>query len=630
MDFSVLGPVEVRDGVQDLTLAAAMPRRVLATLLLNAGRIVSHATLSEELWDQEPPRLARKTIQTYLYQLRKMLAGAPSTGERQWLETRPNGYRIVLQPGELDLHVFQQRLSLGRAALADNDHARAARLLRESLALWRGSPLDDVVHGPVLAAEAARLEETRLATLEQRIEVDLRIGRHRELVAELQTLTRQHPLREEFAAQLLLAAYRSGQREEALGCYARLRRNVVDQAGLEPSERLQRLHNAVLASAPGLNMPERSPASRPSVRIRPAEIPSGNVDIVGRSAEMATLERRLGRPGAVVTVSGGPGSGKTALAVHAAQRVKDRFPDGQLFLTLHDPDGRPRDPLDALHSLLRTTAVGELPTSLEESARRFRSWTADRRVLLLLDDAAANDQIAHLLPGGRDCATIVTSRRRLAGLPHSGGVSLDRLSATDALALLATAAGPDRVAADRGAALELVQRCDLLPLAVWTAGQRLAARPALTAAELAGRLAPEQSRLAELSIADLDVRQRFDTALNRLDAGDRQTLALLAGLGDREFDLAELGRVLGLRPDRAESRIEAVLDAHLLCDRDQATGAGFRVPTLVRLSCAARGQAPSAHHRRAEGQPAVRFRTASRLRPRVHCSAGPAGPHIRG
>ncbi|OLZ67846.1 hypothetical protein AV521_23510 [Streptomyces sp. IMTB 2501] len=587
MEFSVLGPAEVRDGIEDLTPAAAMPRRVLATLLLNAGRVVSHATLIEELWDEEPPRLARKTIQTYLYQLRKALASGPSgsPGEgRQWLETRPNGYRLLLQPGELDLHVFQQRVALGRSALADGDHARAAQLLREALGLWRGDALDDVPHGPVLAAEVARLEETRLATLQQRIEADLRLGLHRELVGELQTLTRRHPLREEFSAQLLLAAYRSGLREEALSCYARLRRAVVEHTGLEPSERLQRLHSAVLADAPGLSAPERPAAPRPGSRpIRPAEIPAGIAEIVGRAAETEALERQLARPAALVPLVGAPGTGKTALAVHVAHRVRERFPDGQLFLTLHDAEGRPLEPLAALRSMLRTIAPGEPPDSLEEAARMFRSWTADRRVLVFLDDAASVQQVLQLLPSGQKCATIVTSRRRLGGLPGSGGVRLGRLTAKDALALLGSVAGRERVERERGASAELVTWCEGLPLAVWAAGQRLAARPALGVGELAARMRAERQRLGELQAGDVDVRQRIGAAVRRLGGADERALRALAALGDRGLDLGELGRALDLAPERTEALVERFLDAHLMLDGDTETG--FRIPALVRLAC---------------------------------------------
>ncbi|MEU4926548.1 BTAD domain-containing putative transcriptional regulator [Streptomyces yokosukanensis] len=584
MEFSVLGPVEVRDGIEDLTLAAAKPRRVLATLLLNAGRVVSHATLIEELWDEEPPRLARKTIQTYLYQLRKALASGPCGEARQWLETRPNGYRLLLQPGELDLHAFQQRVALGRSSLADGDHARAAQLLREALGLWRGDALDDVPHGPVLAAEVARLEETRLAALQQRIEADLRLGLHRELVGELQTLTRRHPLREEFSAQLLLAAHRSGLREEALSCYARLRRAVVEHTGLEPSERLQRLHSAVLADAPALNTPERPAAPRPGHRlIRPAEIPAGIAEIVGRTAETEALERQLARSAALVPLVGAPGTGKTALAVHVAHRVRERFPDGQLFLTLHDGEGRPLEPLAAMRSMLRTIAPGEPPASLEEAARMFRSWTADRRVLVFLDDAASVHQVLQLLPSGQKCATIVTSRRRLAGLPGSGGVRLDRLTAREALALLGTVAGHERVERERGAAAELVAWCEGLPLAVWAAGQRLAARPALGVAELAARMRVERQRLGELQAGDVDVRQRIGAAVRRLGGADERALRTLAALGDRRLDPGELGRTLDLSPERTEALVERFLDAHLMLDGD--TEPGVRIPALVRLAC---------------------------------------------
>ncbi|GAA1198896.1 DNA-binding SARP family transcriptional activator [Kitasatospora gansuensis] len=635
MDFAVLGPVEVRDEQEDLTPAAAMPRRVLATLLLQAGRTVSNATLEEELWDDEPPKLARKTIQTYLYQLRKALAAGPTGGRRQLLETRPNGYRILLEPGELDLRLFEQRVGVGRSALAEGDHARAAAVLREALGLWRGGALGDLPHGPVLAAEAARLEDARLGALEQRVEADLRLGRHRELVGELKALTVRHPTREEFAAQLMLAAYRSGLQEDALSTYGRLRRSVVEYTGLEPSERLQRLHRAVLSAAPGLAAPERAVTVRTVGRGRPAEIPAAPPGLVGRESESERIRRGMGRLCSVTCVVGGPGVGKTALVTEVAQRVKERYPDGQLFVTLHGADGAPLGPAEVLSTFLRAAGLEEPPGSAEEparsweeSARLFRSWTADRKVLVVLDDAASVQQVLPLLPSGPDCATLITARQRLAGLSGAVGVQLAALGPADGLRLLESVAGPGRIGAERAVARELVELCDLLPLAVRAAGERLAARPGLGVAELTARLRAERGRLAELGVGDLDVAGRLAEAIRRLAAGEQQALRVLAGLGGRPFGIAEAARVLGVEAGPAGLLVDRLLSAHLLADLGTEGGAaGFRLPDLVRLA----GTAPvcALLSRPGAGGPAeqpsaVRYRDAGRRARRGHCSGRPA------
>ncbi|MGH3417013.1 MAG: AfsR/SARP family transcriptional regulator, partial [Actinocrinis sp.] len=407
----MLGPMEVHDEQVDVTPPAAMPRRVLATLLLHADQVVPIPTLIEELWDDEPPRLARKTVQTYVYQLRKALAGGPTGPVRRLLETRPQGYRILLEPGELDLRLFEQRARIGRSALAAGDAGNAASSLREALSVWRGDALTDLVPGPVLSAEASRLEDSRRGVLEQRVEADLRLGRHRDLIGELKALMIRYPGHEEFCAQLMLAAYRAGRRDESLGAYDRLRRVVVDQSGLEPSERLRRLQHAVLVDSPSLALPDQGGAA--PAREAPAEIPPGPEHVVGRTHDLALIGASVRRrpattaPGLVV-IAGAPGTGKTTAAVFAAHRLREKFPDGQLYASLHADAGVGLgvDPLTVLQGFLRSVSDDEPPAALEPAARRFRSWSADRRVLVVLDDAASAAQVAPLLPNGRGCATL--------------------------------------------------------------------------------------------------------------------------------------------------------------------------------------------------------------------------------
>ncbi len=594
MDFAVLGPIEVHDEQIDVTPAAAMPRRVLATLLLHADQVVTIPTLIEELWDDEPPRLARKTVQTYVYQLRKALAGGPTGVLRQLLETRPQGYRILLEPGELDLRLFEQRARIGRAALASGDLGGAASSLREALSVWRGDALTDVVPGPVLSAQTSRLEDSRRGVLEQRVEADLRLGRHRDLIGELKSLMIRYPGHEEFCAQLMLAAYRSDRRDEALAAYDRLRRLVVEQTGLEPSERLRRLQHAVLVDSPSLGLPEQG-TPQPPLREAPAEIPPGPEHLVGRTHDLALIGAAIRRrPGAtspgLVVVAGAPGTGKTATAVFAAHRLRDKFPDGQLYASLHAESGVAADPLLILRGFLRTVSEEDPPTGLEAAARRFRSWTADRRVLVVLDDAASAAQVGPLLPNGRGCSTLITSRRLLPGLPGAAVLRLGPLDPCDGFRLLALLAGEPRVLRHPEEALELIELCDRSPLAIRVAGERLAARPLLSLPELVDRMRPQEGRLAELRLGGLDVLARLHEAGRRLTRADRRALRQLAGLGSGDFDLAQAMGALAADERTAQQAVNSLLESFLLEDAGVGADAWpwssrhFHMAELTRLA----------------------------------------------
>lgn len=569
VQFAVLGPMEVHDEKVDVTPPAAMPRRVLATLLLHADQVVPIPTLIEELWDDEPPRLARKTVQTYVYQLRKALACGPTGGVRQLLETRPQGYRILLEPDELDLRLFEQRARIGRSALAAGDLGGAACSLRDALSVWRGDALTDLVPGPVLSAQASRLEDARRGVLEQRVEADLRLGLHRELIGELKVLMTRYPGHEEFCAQLMVAAYRSGRRDESLAAYDRLRRVVVEQTGLEPSERLRRLQHAVLVDSPSLDSPE--PGAPGPLREPPAELPPGPERIVGRTHELALIATAVRRrpaaaaPGLVV-VAGGPGTGKTATALFAAHRLRERFPDGQLFAELHGESGLPADPLSVLQGFLRSVSPDEPPPSLQTAARRFRSWSADRRVLVVLDDAACAAQVAPLLPNGRGCGTVITSRRLLPELPGAAVVRLGPLDPCEALQLLSSIAGEPRVRRHPDAALELARLCDRNPFALKVAGERLAARALLDLPELVERLRAEEWRLGELSVGSLDVRARLLDAGRRLERDERAALRRLARLGAGRFDLAQATAALSVDERAARRLLNSLIDTFLLED----------------------------------------------------------------
>ncbi|MET9557428.1 BTAD domain-containing putative transcriptional regulator [Streptomyces sp. NPDC006645] len=615
--------MEISGQGEDRTPSAPMARRLLAALLLHANEQVRTSTLIDELWDGEPPRLARKTIQTYVYQLRKPPQSAATTagagagagagtgvggiGER--VETCPNGYRIRLAPDELDLWQFERHLARARADLGDGDAESAARTLRAGLALWRGDAFADIETGPALAARVAQLADARLGAVELRVEADLRLGRHHRLMGELRQLTADHPLNEEFAAQFMLAAYRSGQRGTALETFGQLRRDLVDELGIEPSHRLQRLQRDVLNEAPSLDLaPGRASAVRsadaqaaPAAPAAPAaltaviaQLPSDTPDFVGRRAELARIvthaksgsDPLLTAP-QVVTVLGGAGSGKSTVTVRAAHLLREHFADGQFHVRLHDENDRPTDPAAALRSLLRDIGmrVHELPDQVDELARIFRSWSADRSLLLVLDDAYGPEQVLPLLPGGSLSAVLVTSRVRLPGLPGAANVELGPMETDDAVELLASLTGADRVGADVAAARQTVRLTGNLALGVRAVGEKLAARRMWSVTELAARLAPEHHRLAELGSGSLDVLGRLAGACARLAEPDSQALACLAGAGAAPFDIPRAARTLAMDTWAAELLVGRLLDHHVVEIAESAPGTAtvYRIPELIRL-----------------------------------------------
>ncbi|MFD8151515.1 BTAD domain-containing putative transcriptional regulator [Streptomyces sp. NPDC001046] len=258
MDIAVLGALDVRENGVSVTPTAPKPRQVLALLALHADQVVPVAALIEELWGERPPRSARTTLQTYVLQLRELISaavehdpeGAPARTAKDVLVTSPGGYLLHTSGGASDVREFERLAGTGYRAMDAGDFAGAARQLRDALSLWTGSALADVQTGAQLEMETRRLEETRLCALDQRIEADLRLGRHRELLGELTVLVSRHRTHENLHGQFMLALHRSGRRSEALDVYARLRTALVRELGLEPSAGLRRMQRSILMAGP--------------------------------------------------------------------------------------------------------------------------------------------------------------------------------------------------------------------------------------------------------------------------------------------------------------------------------------------------------------------------------------------
>jgi DNA-binding SARP family transcriptional activator len=340
IEFRVLGPLEVLYDGRPVTIPAAKQRALLTVLLLRAGTTVPGPRLIEELWGEDAPISARKVVQTYISKLRRVLP--PGV-----LVTRPTGYALRADPGCVDAASFERLLA--EAAPADPEDE--ADLLRCALALWRGGALEDFADEPFAQADISRLEGLRLEALERRIELDVAAGRHAAVVGELAALVREHPFHEPLRGQLMLALYRAGRQDEALGAYQEGRRLLVDQLGVQPSLPLRRRQQAILRGedwvdppgAPGL---QRRPGSATAAVPRTREAGRGGdapgrtrSRLVGRARELAELQDLLLRH-RLVTLIGPAGIGKTRLALEASARMREAFPDGRFVVdltTLQDP-----------------------------------------------------------------------------------------------------------------------------------------------------------------------------------------------------------------------------------------------------------------------------------------------------
>jgi DNA-binding SARP family transcriptional activator/Tfp pilus assembly protein PilF len=575
-EFCLLGPLTVRFSGTVLPVARGKQRALLAALLLNANRVVSLDELADTLWASEPPASARVTVQNYIKRLRQALA---ATGEAR-ISTQPGGYLMSVANGELDVTRFEALLSASCAAAREAAWQTAASQAGAALSLWRGEPLADVPSELLAQRQVPRLAELRMQALQARIEADLHLGRHAELVGELWQLTGAHPLREHLNALLMLALYRGGRQAEALAAYADARKVLITELGSEPGPELRELHQRILTADPALAVPEPGPPAtsypRPTVpRLLPAIAPH----FTGRASEMTELTRLLGEVGeqargtvVISAIGGTAGVGKTTLAVQWAHQMAEHFPDGQLYVNLrgYDP-GQPVSAADALAGFLRVLGVPsqDIPLEEDERAARYRSLLAGRHVLIVLDNAGEVEQVRPLLPGAPGCAVVVTSRDDLAGLVARDGakrLDLDLLPLADAISLLRALIG-DRVDSEPEAAAMLAGQCARLPLALRVAAELAAARSATPMAELVAELASQQRRLDLLDAGGdprTAVRAVFSWSCRHLDTDTGRMFRLLGLHPGLDFDRYAAAALIGTEVDRARPLLDTLARAHLI------------------------------------------------------------------
>lgn len=607
MDFRVLGPIEILDHGCNVVPTAPKPRQVISLLLLRRNTLVQTAELIDELWEHNPPGSAMTTLQTYVYKLRKVLLR--QDGE-EILRTKPGGYLLAVPDSAIDLHEFETDANAGKELLEEGDPAGAAAVLKRALSIWRGPALADVTPGSLLTSYVIRLQELHFRTRDLRIQAELQLGLHRELISELKSLVMAHPLHENLHAFLMIALHRSGRRHEALEVYLLLRNNMVKELGLEPGQELKQLHRALLVDGPldtsvphhqltavtaepaqltvlstapaaAAAPPSAPSAPRPAPQAAvagvptPAQLPADLADFTGREAVVSDLIADFTatqKAGALRTapwmalISGMPGVGKTALAVHVAHLVRERFGGGQLFADLRASSSSPRDPAEVLLSFLRSLGMAEnqIPDDTEERCNLFRSVTADRRLLIVIDDVSSLADLRPLLPANPQCAVLVTGCRTLHGVGGALNVNLDVMDHTEAVELLARLVGRTRLEAERCATDRLVELCGRLPVALRCIGSRLVAVPGLPLTVLADRLTNSPQALDELYLGDLNLREMYDSSYARLNRQEQSTFRLLSMLPGEAFTGDAAAELLGWEPAAVERLLTRFADDHLI------------------------------------------------------------------
>ena len=511
----------------------------------------------------------------------------PEAGSR--LVTRHPGYLLVADTEEVDLLCFTQLCRAGHEAARAAQWERASAVLEKGLALWRGEPLADVVSSALHRDEAPRLEQARAQALEWRAEVDLHLGRHEEIVADLRQLTARYPLRERFHAQLMQALCQSGLRAESLEAYRIARERLVTELGVEPGPELQQLQRRILRgdrSVVGAGKADGAASVRPvraesaagslSATQIPRQLPPAVRPFAGRRAELATLsamlEEAAPNTAAVTVIAGMGGVGKTALAVHWARQAAGRYRDGQLYFNLrgYDP-GTPTTAADALAACLRALGVPPSDIPADEAGRSalFRSMVASRRMLIVLDNANTAEQVRPILPGAPGCAVVVTSRDSLASLVARDGalrLDLDPLLQEEATSLLAELIG-SRADAEPETISVLATWCARLPLALRVAAELTCSRPAAPISDLAHELRDQRERLDALVLDDdpsTSIRAVFSWSWRSIDTRARQMFVRLSLHPGPDFEPYSVAALTGLPVTQTRSLLHVLSRAHLL------------------------------------------------------------------
>ncbi|AZM51287.1 SARP family transcriptional regulator [Streptomyces sp. WAC 01529] len=571
VEFGLLGTIEARANGLPVEVGHTRQRCVLAALLVDANRPVSVDELIDRVWGDRAPQRARGTLYGYLSRLRQALASAAVN--EAVIARRPGGYVLEVDPVTVDLHRFRDLVA--QARLADDE--RAAVLMERALALWRGEAFA-TVDTPWFCDLRQVLERERLSAELDSVDIRLRGGLHGELLPGLTTRAREQPLDERVAGQLMLALYRGGRPADALSQYQSLRGRLAEELGIDPAPALQELYRQILVADPRLAAPQAAGAA-----VVPRQLPAPPPLFTGRESELVRLSKLLtpqGEPDGesvlIAAVCGTGGVGKTWLALRWAHEQQEAFPDGQLYADLRGfaPFGEPVDPYAAMRGFLESLGAdpAALPTTPQAQAALYRSLTAGRRLLVVLDNARDTDQVVPLLPGSPTCTVLVTSRHQLLGLTASHGagqLTLDTLDGADSHDLLVRHLGADRVAAEPDAAAELIRHCAGLPLAISVLAARVTTNPMLGLTALVAEVHDASTRLDALETGEVtsDVRTVFASSYRALDADAARVFRQLAQAPGTDIALPAAAGLTALPPARLRTLLRRLQAYHLVQER---------------------------------------------------------------
>ncbi|WP_051723631.1 BTAD domain-containing putative transcriptional regulator [Micromonospora chokoriensis] len=605
--IDVLGPLVVRRGGRSVTIATSAQRGLLGLLALRLNRPVGRDEIVEMLWGSTPPKTAVTQIHMAIGQLRSMLEPLrPQRSPGGMIQLNHAGYLLHLADEHLDLTRFTAMLGRARS-LRKERPTEALDLLDQALRCWRGPVLADANprlrdHPVARAAGQLRLDAALLLA-----DVAIEIRRYDRAVAPLRHLAQDEPYHEGVHARLMLALTGGGERATALRLFAEVRERLIEELGVEPAQELQSAHLRVLRD----EVPEQdddhdddeSPGLVRRLRLArsvavPSMLPPDIADFTGRDRavdELLTLLTAGSSTLVIAAITGMGGIGKTALAVHVAHLAAETYPDGRLYVNLRGSELRPMEPGEVLARFLRALGVDNraVPDDVVERAALYRSRLADRRVLVVLDNAASEEQVRPLLPGAATCAVLITGRTRLTGVEGARLIDLDVFDPDNALRLLGRIAGSQRVGAEQVDAAEVVRLCGGLPLAVRVAGARLTARPGWRLAHLAELLADERRRLDRLAAGDLEVRASLALSYQGLPEAAGRLFRMLGLFTMQDFPAWLPACLLGTSLDDATEHVDALVDAQLLAmvGSDQIGQIRYRFHDLVRLYARERAEA---------------------------------------
>ena len=599
VEFRVLGPLELKIHQNLVSLGGMKPRVVISSLLASEKWHASISYLVDAVWGDNPPSTAGKQIRNAISSLRAVLTPNGVT-----ITSVADGYRLDIGDARLDLLRFHDHLSRAHRYLGEGQQVDAVDEFRSALSEWSG-PMLSGIESDLLHVQVASMNEKRLSAIEEYVDLEIALGRHKNILSELAGWSAENPLRERLVAQHVLALHRSGARAQAFTVYERNCQQLVEQLGLGPGPELSAVHKLMLQEDATESVPSERVGVVPGTLGReqdswsesvtvsvPDSLPADISHFVGRATEIRTLlaDTYHSEPKRVLAIDGMPGAGKTALALHVAHQSASQYPDGQHFLDLygHDPIYDPLSRSAALRQLLLRTGVPtcSLPYDSEELAALWRARSSEMRLLIVLDNAASAEQVRPLLPAGEGCLTLVTSRRRLTMTSWSASrlISLDSpLPRSDGYDLFCRLLGrqrsnPDWVTVDR-----ILELCGDLPLAISAAASRLRRRPSWPLAHLAEQLSNDRLLLAVLQTEQGGITTCFDASFRHLSSDQQNLLQVLGTAEGPNIDVATATTLAGLPSYVAERMLEELVDEHLLL---QPYPNCYEMHPLVKVYCA--------------------------------------------